>query len=94
MHQNLLKMKISNRSSDDSNPCFNAPRNPKYLIRNTKLFGVNLSHGNLVVAMVYFVQGVLGLARLVVNFYLKYYLHLDLAEVDRCTLMEFDGYFC
>ncbi|RDX87350.1 Folate-biopterin transporter 1, chloroplastic, partial [Mucuna pruriens] len=42
-----------------------APRKHKYCISNIKLFGVDLSHGNVVVAMVYFVQGVLGLARLI-----------------------------
>ncbi|XP_006658317.1 folate-biopterin transporter 1, chloroplastic-like [Oryza brachyantha] len=42
--------------------------------------GVDLSPDNLAVATVYFVQGVLGLARLAVNFYLKDDLHLDPAE--------------
>ncbi|RDY05885.1 Folate-biopterin transporter 1, chloroplastic, partial [Mucuna pruriens] len=41
---------------------------------------VDLSHGDVVVTMVYFVQGVLGLERLVVNFYLKDDLHLDFVE--------------
>ncbi|KAJ4746123.1 Major facilitator superfamily protein [Rhynchospora pubera] len=45
-----------------------------------KLFGVDLSPDNLAVAIVYFVQGVLGLARLAVSFYLKDDLHLDPAE--------------
>ncbi|KAJ4822242.1 hypothetical protein Tsubulata_035664 [Turnera subulata] len=43
-------------------------------------FGVELSPDNVAVAMVYFVQGVLGLARLAVSFYLKDDLHLDPAE--------------
>lgn len=45
------------------------------------LFGVDLSPDTVAVAMVYFVQGVLGLARLAVSFYLKDDLHLDPAEV-------------
>lgn len=47
-----------------------------------KLFGVDLTPDNIAVAMVYFVQGVLGLARLAVSFYLKDDLHLDPAEVS------------
>ncbi|KAI5013630.1 hypothetical protein ZWY2020_037143 [Hordeum vulgare] len=43
-------------------------------------FGVDLSSDNMAVAIVYFVQGVLGLARLAVSFYLKDDLHLDPAE--------------
>ncbi|GMI69954.1 hypothetical protein like AT2G32040 [Hibiscus trionum] len=45
-----------------------------------KIFGVDLSPDNLAVAMVYFVQGVLGISRLAVSFYLKDDLHLDPAE--------------
>ncbi|KAK8963982.1 hypothetical protein KSP40_PGU016828 [Platanthera guangdongensis] len=45
-----------------------------------KCFGVNLSPDNVAVAVVYFVQGVLGLARLAVSFYLKDDLRLDPAE--------------
>ncbi|KAF8392376.1 hypothetical protein HHK36_022718 [Tetracentron sinense] len=45
-----------------------------------KCFGVELSPDNIAVAMVYFVQGVLGLSRLAVSFYLKDDLHLDPAE--------------
>lgn len=45
-----------------------------------KCFGVDLSPDNVAVAMVYFVQGVLGLSRLAVGFYLKDDLHLDPAE--------------
>ncbi|WRX20503.1 Biopterin transporter family - like 1 [Theobroma cacao] len=45
-----------------------------------KCFGVDLSPDNVAVAMVYFVQGVLGLSRLAVSFYLKDDLHLDPAE--------------
>lgn len=57
-----------------------ALRKHKYRISSIKLFGVDLSPDNVAVAMVYFVQGVLGLARLAVNFYLKDDLHLDPAE--------------
>ncbi|RDX67850.1 Folate-biopterin transporter 1, chloroplastic, partial [Mucuna pruriens] len=42
--------------------------------------GEFVPHGNVAVAMIYFVQGVLELARLVVNFYLKDDLYLDLVE--------------
>lgn len=58
-----------------------AARKNKYRTSSIKLFGVELSPDNVAVAMVYFVQGVLGLARLAVNFYLKDDLHLDPAEV-------------
>lgn len=58
-----------------------ALRKHKYRMSSIKLFGVDLSPDNVAVAMVYFVQGVLGLARLAVNFYLKDDLHLDPAEV-------------
>ncbi|XP_044487380.1 folate-biopterin transporter 1, chloroplastic-like isoform X1 [Mangifera indica] len=50
------------------------------LIGRVIFFGVELSPDNFAVAMVYFVQGVLGLARLAVNFYIKDDLHLDPAE--------------
>ncbi|KAA3454584.1 folate-biopterin transporter 1, chloroplastic isoform X1 [Gossypium australe] len=50
-----------------------------------KCFGVDLSPDNVAVAMVYFVQGVLGLARLAVSFYLKDDLHLDPAETAVVT---------
>jgi hypothetical protein len=47
----------------------------------SKAFGVDLSPDNVAVATVYFVQGVLGLSRLAVSFYLKDDLQLDPAEV-------------
>uniref|UniRef100_M4CN45 Major facilitator superfamily (MFS) profile domain-containing protein n=2 Tax=Brassica campestris TaxID=3711 RepID=M4CN45_BRACM len=50
-----------------------------------KVLGVELSPDNFAVAMVYFVQGVLGLARLAVSFYLKDDLHLDPAETAVIT---------
>ncbi|CAM8986131.1 unnamed protein product [Rhodiola kirilowii] len=52
----------------------------RYSMSAVKLFGVDLTPDNIAVAMVYFVQGVLGLARLAVSFYLKDDLHLDPAE--------------
>ncbi|KAK3190074.1 hypothetical protein Dsin_029635 [Dipteronia sinensis] len=52
----------------------------RYLSNGVKCFGVELSPDNFAVAMVYFVQGVLGLARLAVSFYLKDDLRLDPAE--------------
>ncbi|WVY97461.1 hypothetical protein V8G54_029612 [Vigna mungo] len=66
-----------------------APRKHKYRMSSIKLFGVELSPDNVAVAMVYFVQGVLGLARLAVNFYLKDDLHLDPAEVDSVPLFGY-----
>ena len=53
----------------------------KSSMRNFKFFGVELSPDNFAVAIVYFVQGVLGLSRLAVSFYMKDDLHLDPAEV-------------
>ncbi|KAL5782640.1 hypothetical protein ACOSP7_007669 [Xanthoceras sorbifolium] len=52
----------------------------RYLTSGVKCFGVDLSPDNFAVAMVYFVQGVLGLSRLAVSFYLKDDLRLDPAE--------------
>ncbi|KAA3480489.1 Biopterin transport-related protein BT1 [Gossypium australe] len=45
-----------------------------------RIFGVDFSPDSVAVAMVYFVQGALGLSRLAVSFYLKDDLHLDPAE--------------
>lgn len=59
----------------------NAARKKKHFASSVKIFGVDLSPDNIAVAMVYFVQGVLGLSRLAVSFYLKDDLHLDPAEV-------------
>jgi len=57
------------------------PHKNKYSLSSISCFGVDLTPDNIAVAMVYFVQGVLGLARLAVSFYLKDDLHLDPAEV-------------
>ncbi|CAA7394810.1 unnamed protein product [Spirodela intermedia] len=54
-------------------------------MRSLKIFGVELSPDNIAVAIVYFVQGVLGLSRLAVSFYLKDDLHLDPAETAVVT---------
>ncbi|KAF7837306.1 folate-biopterin transporter 1, chloroplastic isoform X1 [Senna tora] len=62
-----------------------APRKNRCRMSTIKLFGVDLSPDNIAVAMVYFVQGVLGLARLAVSFYLKDDLHLDPAETAVIT---------
>ncbi|CAA7049596.1 unnamed protein product [Microthlaspi erraticum] len=61
------------------------PRKGRNLSNRKKVFGVELSPDNVAVAMVYFVQGVLGLARLAVSFYLKDDLHLDPAETAVIT---------
>ncbi|XXG73730.1 hypothetical protein AAC387_Pa07g2591 [Persea americana] len=58
----------------------NSPFRRRSFMSNLKFFGVELSPDNIAVAMVYFVQGVLGLSRLAVSFYLKDDLHLDPAE--------------
>ncbi|KAA8527621.1 hypothetical protein F0562_034984 [Nyssa sinensis] len=56
------------------------PQKNRYFTSPIKCFGVDLTPDNIAVAMVYFVQGVLGLSRLAVSFYLKDDLHLDPAE--------------
>ena len=50
--------------------------------RKWQLFGVEISPDTTAIAMVYFVQGILGLARLAVSYFLKDDLHLDPAEVN------------
>ncbi|CAL9773835.1 unnamed protein product [Musa acuminata subsp. burmannicoides] len=57
----------------------------KSKISSLTCFGVDMTPDNFAVAIVYFVQGVLGLARLAVNFYLKDDLHLDPAETAVVT---------
>ncbi|KAK6913954.1 Biopterin transporter family [Dillenia turbinata] len=52
----------------------------KHRESSVKCFGVDMSPDNIAVAMVYFVQGVLGLSRLAVSFFMKDDLHLDPAE--------------
>ncbi|KAF4363520.1 hypothetical protein G4B88_022081 [Cannabis sativa] len=62
-----------------------AMRKNKHRGSAVKCFGVDLTPDNIAVAMVYFVQGVLGLSRLAVSFYLKDDLHLDPAETAVIT---------
>nr|XP_016464108.1 PREDICTED: folate-biopterin transporter 1, chloroplastic-like [Nicotiana tabacum] len=56
------------------------PHGNKYSISLVRCFGVDLTPDNIAIAMVYFVQGILGLSDLAVSFYLKDNLHLDPAE--------------
>lgn len=80
--EELLRIDTEGQTSYSSK---NAPFRRRSFLSNLKFFGVELSPDNIAVAMVYFVQGVLGLSRLAVNFYLKDDLHLDPAEVhDPC----------
>ncbi|XP_057820866.2 folate-biopterin transporter 1, chloroplastic isoform X2 [Cryptomeria japonica] len=58
----------------------NISHKKRNVFRAIKLFGVDMSPDNIAIAMVYFVQGVLGLSRLAVTFFLKDHLHLDPAE--------------
>lgn len=53
------------------------------------LFGVEMSPDTIAIAMVYFVQGILGLSRLAVSFFLKDDLHLDPAEVSWFIMLSF-----
>ncbi len=54
--------------------------------KDCQLFGVEMSPDTVAIAMVYFVQGILSLPLLAVNFFLKDDLHLDPAEVS-CKLL-------
>ncbi|WOL08913.1 folate-biopterin transporter 1, chloroplastic-like isoform X1 [Canna indica] len=63
----------------------NSPQRSKSKISSLTCFGVELTPDNFAVAIVYFVQGVLGLARLAVSFYLKDDLRLDPAETAVIT---------
>jgi hypothetical protein len=47
-----------------------------------KLFGVNMTPEMIVIALVYFIQDILGLSELAISFFLKDDLHLDPAEVS------------
>ncbi|XP_068333445.1 folate-biopterin transporter 1, chloroplastic-like [Pyrus communis] len=73
---------ITDREKEESMP---SPSKTKHRTSTVKFFGVELCPDNVAVAMVYFVQGVLGLARLAVSFYLKDDLHLDPAETAVIT---------
>nr|XP_018684905.1 PREDICTED: folate-biopterin transporter 1, chloroplastic-like isoform X2 [Musa acuminata subsp. malaccensis] len=63
----------------------NIPQRSRSKISSITCFGVDLTPDNFAVAIVYFVQGVLGLAGLAVSFYLKDDLHLDPAETAVIT---------
>ncbi|KAL0434031.1 UNVERIFIED_CONTAM: Folate-biopterin transporter 1, chloroplastic [Sesamum latifolium] len=67
-------------SDDATSSIKTSVQKKKYSTESTRFFGVDLTADNIAVAMVYFVQGVLGLSRLAVSFYLKDDLHLDPAE--------------
>ncbi|KAF7850183.1 hypothetical protein BT93_L5762 [Corymbia citriodora subsp. variegata] len=70
----------ANNDKETSTSSKNVLRKKKSYTSSIKFFGVDLSPDNIAVAMVYFVQGVLGLSRLAVSFYLKDDLRLDPAE--------------
>jgi hypothetical protein len=54
--------------------------------KGCQLFGVEMSPDTVAIAMVYFVQGILSLPLLALDFFLKDSLHLDPAEVS-CKLL-------
>lgn len=54
---------------------------PARRMKGKMLFGVQMSPDISAIAIVYFVQGILGLSRLAVSFFLKDDLQLDPAEV-------------
>lgn len=80
-------MLVTNMDEETSSSTKTVLHKNKYRMSRVKCFGVDLSPDNVAVAMVYFVQGVLGLARLAVSFYLKDDLHLDPAEVCHLNLL-------
>ncbi|KAL3334774.1 hypothetical protein AABB24_031149, partial [Solanum stoloniferum] len=72
----LTTTSIEDSSSSDKT----GSHKEKNSISSARCFRVELTPDNIAVAMVYFVQGVLGLSDLAVSFYLKDDLHLDPAE--------------
>lgn len=80
----LTKSDMEIETSNSSSSTISKQKS-RYLGSGVKIFGVDLSPDNVAVSMVYFVQGVLGLARLAVSFYLKDDLHLDPAETAVIT---------
>ncbi|KAM1301454.1 hypothetical protein ACFX2H_012490 [Malus domestica] len=90
-HESFLDSRISAGERDvlitdrEKEECMPSPSKTKHRTSSVKIFGVELCPDNVAVAMVYFVQGVLGLARLAVSFYLKDDLHLDPAETAVIT---------
>lgn len=83
-------MLTTNLEEDTSSSSKTTIRKNRYSVSSLKLFGVDLTPDNIAVAMVYFVQGVLGISRLAVSFYFKDELHLDPAEVCHFNKM-FNG---
>ncbi|KAL8026313.1 hypothetical protein ABFX02_14G018400 [Erythranthe guttata] len=73
----LLITTVDEETTSSDKDSFGKKKSPT---NYNRLFGVDLTADNIAVAMVYFVQGVLGLSRLAVSFYLKDDLHLDPAE--------------
>ncbi|XAR57254.1 hypothetical protein NMG60_11025322 [Bertholletia excelsa] len=71
---------ITDRENEICSSSRTALHRERSLISPMRLFGVDLTPDNIAVAVVYFVQGVLGLSRLAVSFYLKDDLQLDPAE--------------
>nr|CAB3455799.1 unnamed protein product [Digitaria exilis] len=92
----MPRYQVGSTKGDTSNRFVEGPQQPSTDdVRKSKAgsryytaFGVDLSPDNMAVAIVYFVQGVLGLARLAVSFYLKDDLHLDPAEVVDSMVVE------
>ncbi|CAA0806603.1 Folate-biopterin transporter 1- chloroplastic [Striga hermonthica] len=76
----LLSSNSQKADEDAASSNKTASRKRRYSMTSISCFGVELTPDTIAVAMVYFVQGVLGLSRLAVNFYLKDDLHLDPAE--------------
>ncbi|KAL8153687.1 hypothetical protein V2J09_011447 [Rumex salicifolius] len=74
---NLL---TSNEEDGTTSPSKLGPRKNNVSWMPIRCFGVDMSPDTIAIAMVYFVQGVLGLSRLAVSFYFKDDLHLDPAE--------------
>ncbi|KAH0665906.1 hypothetical protein KY285_027112 [Solanum tuberosum] len=72
----LTTTSIEDSSSSDKT----GSHKEKNSISSARCFGVELTPDNIAVAMVYFIQGVLGLSDLAISFYLKDDLHLDPAE--------------
>nr|XP_016503018.1 PREDICTED: folate-biopterin transporter 1, chloroplastic-like [Nicotiana tabacum] len=76
--EDLLTTSVEEDSSSSNKI---GPHGNKYSISSVRCFGVDLTPDNIAIALVYFVQGILGLSDLAVSFYLKDNLHLDPAEV-------------
>lgn len=67
-NEDLLTTTSNEDSSSSDKTCCHKDKNS---ISSARCFGVELTPDNIAVAMVYFVQGVLGLSDLAVSFYLK-----------------------